>query len=1424
LVSLCLSGEIRRYSMRNKARWLKLGLVVGLVGGMAIMLLHAPGCGKKSSSKSVGSSGQINYIKGTIIVTTSEETMVPLGGATVTAQWSGSGKSILAKGIENESRSTRTKSDGSYELTGIPRNTVVTITVTSPDTIQSVETITTSETTAHSSAILKGHGKKIGLIKQSQETVLNTFDDTSMPQCQVSIPADAVTSTVDNVFLTPTHQGENLPQLPDGYIFLTGADFSAPSTVIFASGKEADPYIILPDSVKAEVLSTADIKLMEYINGSWVINTGKGKLFSTGAWAGYLGPDDVSPARLKGVHPWCWAVDKTGVGAAEVTGTVKDNSGNPINGALVFGGGVKTNTQSDGTYTLKNIGVITSNTLVPINVTAVGYQMDPQFVSLAPAGTLNNKDFALKPVSQSAEVYGQVINQSDNTPIYGAIVTLQTGPSIRGMKYNDNNTPTDLTDDTFYVIPPPGVNITNYKWMLTTPLGVKFDSTNETGVSVVLQQLAIEATTHSVALTEGAYKVELEVTYSGGKKAIVSGGLLIKDTGFIRYIADVKLPVSLQDQLFLKTVTDPQGNYRFIKLPTDEIFYAQARALDFITSNKVTISALSAGEQRLHNFSLVDIGTDTEAPGQPSNLTGTARSVFSILLTWSASSDNIGIDHYRVYRDYVEIAKTTATSFIDSGLQADTSYTYQIGAFDMANNSAMSIIITVTTPADIPDTEPPTTPTNLTAVVVGPSQINLSWWASSDDVGVIGYKVYQSTNGTDYALRSTPNATNDSATGLSNSTVYWYKVTAYDAAGNESDYSNVITATTPALPDNKPPEVPAGLTATAVSSGQINLSWNASTDTADASNSASGVTGYKVYRSTDGSNFSFLTNSPNTSHSNSGLSANTQYWYKVVAFDAVGNISAQSNEATATTMPMAGDLVAYWKFDEGSGTLAADSSGNGNNGTVYGATWTGGCLSFDGTAGNYVIRNPMNLPANEITCSFWMKTSRATIDSGIISYAIGPSPYDNAFTIMSCQRSQICRSPDGELVMEGISTNDGNWHHIAATWRSSDGQTNLYKDGVLVYTGTIATGAPIPQGGSLVIGQDQDVVGGGFNGTQAFLGQLDDVKIYNYARSAGDIQAEYNNSAAAHWTQKITQGAGGSPSARYKHTMVWDGTKVIMFGGYDAGTYKNDLWWYDPGTNTWTQKIANGTAGSPSARYAYKMVWDGTRVIMFGGYGGTYRNDLWWYDPGTNTWTEKIADGTTGSPSVRYNHSMVWDGTKVIMFGGCVWGGTFYNDLWWYDPGTNIWTEKIAQGTVGSPPATYTHEMVWDETRVIMFGGYGETPASCKNALWWYDPGTNTWTEKIAQGTIGSPLRYDHKMVWDGTRVIMFGGADESNRHNNIWWYDPGTNTWIQKIADGTAGSPPVRDAHSMVWDGTRVIMFGGYDAAYKNDLWWYSP
>ena len=294
---------------------------------------------------------------------------------------------------------------------------------------------------------------------------------------------------------------------------------------------------------------------------------------------------------------------------------------------------------------------------------------------------------------------------------------------------------------------------------------------------------------------------------------------------------------------------------------------------------------------------------DTTPPSAPTGFTATAISSTQINLSWTASTDNVGVTGYRIERctgstctTYAQIATSTTTSYSNTGLTASTTYRYRVRANDAAGNlSGYSSVKNATTL--VADTTPPTAPTGLTATATSSTQINLSWTASTDNVGVTGYRIERCTGGTctTYAQIATSTTTSYSNTGLTASTTYRYRVRANDAAGNLSAYSSVTSATTQAA-DTAAPSAPTGLTATAASSTQVNLSWTASTDNV-------GVTGYRIERCTGSTctTYAQIATSTTTSYSDTGLTASTTYRYRLRANDAAGNLSGYSSIVSATT-------------------------------------------------------------------------------------------------------------------------------------------------------------------------------------------------------------------------------------------------------------------------------------------------------------------------------------------------------------------------------------------------------------------------------------------------------------------------------------------------------------------------------------------
>ncbi len=173
--------------------------------------------------------------------------------------------------------------------------------------------------------------------------------------------------------------------------------------------------------------------------------------------------------------------------------------------------------------------------------------------------------------------------------------------------------------------------------------------------------------------------------------------------------------------------------------------------------------------------------TDTQAPTAPTNLAASSVASTTLTLGWTASTDNVGVTGYDIYKNGTLLTTVTTTTYNVTGLTAATAYSFYVKAKDAAGNiSAASSTINVTTTSST-DTQAPTVPTGVTASNITQTTATISWTASTDNVGVTGYKVYK--NGT---LLGTTTSTSYSLTGLIASTSYTIGVAAFDAKSNTS--------------------------------------------------------------------------------------------------------------------------------------------------------------------------------------------------------------------------------------------------------------------------------------------------------------------------------------------------------------------------------------------------------------------------------------------------------------------------------------------------------------------------------------------------------------------------------------------------------------------------------------------------------------
>jgi hypothetical protein len=265
--------------------------------------------------------------------------------------------------------------------------------------------------------------------------------------------------------------------------------------------------------------------------------------------------------------------------------------------------------------------------------------------------------------------------------------------------------------------------------------------------------------------------------------------------------------------------------------------------------------------------------------------------------------------------------------------------------------------------------------------------------------------------------------------------------------------------------------------------------------------------GYKLYYGQSSGDYRMVVDVGNrTSFTVSGLEEGQRYYFTVTAYDDGGNESPVANEVDGIpTIPSSGlpRPVAAYAFDEGSGSVVSDTSGEGNHGTIVGATWTsqgrfGGALIFDGVDDWVSISeaSALHLTTN-LTLSAWI-------------YPTAPRP--GLRTVMSTEHGSYHIHASSELNRPFIGIDvDGTYHDLygerrlpAHTWThlasTYDGNTlRLYQNGVEVASRSLSGPAQGPV--------TWLAIGGNSLGREFFQGRIDEVRIYNGALTASEIQA-----------------------------------------------------------------------------------------------------------------------------------------------------------------------------------------------------------------------------------------------------------------------------------------------------------------------------
>ncbi|PYT07019.1 MAG: hypothetical protein DMF49_09475 [Acidobacteria bacterium] len=246
----------------------------------------------------------------------------------------------------------------------------------------------------------------------------------------------------------------------------------------------------------------------------------------------------------------------------------------------------------------------------------------------------------------------------------------------------------------------------------------------------------------------------------------------------------------------------------------------------------------------------------------------------------------------------------------------------------------------------------------------------------------------------------------------------------------------------------------------------------------------------------------------------------------------------------------------------------------------------------------------------------------------------------------------------------------------------------------------------------------------------------------------------------------------GAPSPRSFHTAVWTGTEMIVWGGNLEPDRTGGR--YNPVIDTW---MPTSTANAPPSRLYHTAVWTGAEMIVWGGDAGNYgsysTNTGGRYNPLTDAW---LLTSTSGVAE-RSRHTAVWTGAEMIVWGGHDEStGASLDSGQRYDPSADSWSSVA---TRDAPSMRLDHTAVWTGTEMIVWGGRTtEATGPALNTGARYDPARNRWTPTTLTGT--PKARFLHTAVWSGSEMIVWGGETLTASLGTGARYRPGKNdSWL---------------------------------------------
>jgi hypothetical protein len=237
---------------------------------------------------------------------------------------------------------------------------------------------------------------------------------------------------------------------------------------------------------------------------------------------------------------------------------------------------------------------------------------------------------------------------------------------------------------------------------------------------------------------------------------------------------------------------------------------------------------------------------------------------------------------------------------------------------------------------------------------------------------------------------------------------------------------------------------------------------------------------------------------------------------------------------------------------------------------------------------------------------------------------------------------------------------------------------------------------------------------------------------------------------------------------------------------------------------------------APDPRANHSAVWTGTEMIVWGGFDFTGEtppnlNSGGRYNPSTDSWA--ATSTAMNVPDGRGGHAALWTGTDMIVWGGALRDADgnlqYLNSGGRYNPSTDSWIATSTATNVPEPRAGST--AIWTGTDMIIWGGFPYSNTGGR-----YSPSTDSWLP-TSSGTDLPEAREGHTAVWTGTEMIVWGGSDTNHANGTTALqtggrYNPATDSWTA-TSTGT-NVPDPRDGHTAVWTGTEMIVWGGGNPA----------